>query len=179
MPRHARNTPGGYVYHVLSRAAARLTLFRKAADYDAFLRVLDEALERTPTRLLAYCLMPTHWHFVLWPEHDQRGKGDRPRSFYDNRVSAVAVLGQLVCGFSLRCRCGQEYCPLRGRSARALEDGLVYHVLNRGNGRRAFLHKPGDYEAFLRVRVEAKQRVPLRVLASCLMPTHWHMVLGP
>ena len=45
MPRSARQTPGGYVYHALNRATARLKLFRKAADYGAFLRVLDEALE--------------------------------------------------------------------------------------------------------------------------------------
>ncbi len=47
-----------------------MTLFHKPADYDAFLRVLDEALQLYPTRMLAYCVMPTHWHFVLWPEQD-------------------------------------------------------------------------------------------------------------
>ena len=68
MPRSARQTPAGYVYHALNRANARLRLFRKAADYAAFLRVFDEALERHPLRVLGYCLMPTHWHVVLWPE---------------------------------------------------------------------------------------------------------------
>ena len=52
MPRRARQTPGGYAYHALNRATARLKLFRKAADYAAFLRVLDEALEQhSPARL--------------------------------------------------------------------------------------------------------------------------------
>jgi hypothetical protein len=37
-----RQTPAGYVYHALNRATARLKLFRKAADYAAFLRVFDE-----------------------------------------------------------------------------------------------------------------------------------------
>jgi putative transposase len=59
------------VYHALNRATARLKLFRKAADYAAFLRVLDEALARQPVRLVGYCLMPTHWHFVLWPSADR------------------------------------------------------------------------------------------------------------
>src|SRR5207248_1770643 len=68
MPRTARQTPGGYVYHALNRGTARLTLFRKPADSDAFLRVLDAALEKHPLRILGYCLMPTHWHFVVWPE---------------------------------------------------------------------------------------------------------------
>ena len=30
-------------------------------------RVLEEALERTRTRLLAYCIMPNHWHLIVWP----------------------------------------------------------------------------------------------------------------
>lgn len=70
MPRHARIAPGGLVYHVLNRAVARLPLFQKAGDYQAFERVLHEAQERYPTRILAYCVMPNHWHFVLWPRED-------------------------------------------------------------------------------------------------------------
>jgi putative transposase len=70
MPRSARQTPGGHVYHALNRATARMKLFRKAADYTAFLRVLDEALTQHPMRVLGYCVMPTHWHIVLWPVSD-------------------------------------------------------------------------------------------------------------
>lgn len=70
MPRHARAAPGGYVYHALNRAVARLPLFQKNGDYEAFERVLEEALLRHPIRLLAYCVMPNHWHFVLWPKRD-------------------------------------------------------------------------------------------------------------
>ena len=71
MSRGARQAPGGNVYHVLNRAVARLPLFEKAADYAAFLRVLAEALEEHPIRVLSYSLMPNHWHFVLWPEGDR------------------------------------------------------------------------------------------------------------
>ena len=70
MPRTARQTPAGFVYHALNRAIRRLKLFRKAADYRAFLGVFDEALERHPIRVLGYCIMPTHWHVVLWPAAD-------------------------------------------------------------------------------------------------------------
>jgi putative transposase len=38
------------------------------ATNDAFERVLSEAFQEHPTRLLAYCLMPNHWHFVVWPQ---------------------------------------------------------------------------------------------------------------
>jgi len=70
MPRQARQAPGGLVYHVLNRAVARLPLFQKDGDYEAFERVLVEALEEHPTRLLSYSLMPNHWHLVLWPRKD-------------------------------------------------------------------------------------------------------------
>jgi putative transposase len=70
MPRTARVAPGGFVYHVLNRAVARLPLFQKSADFDAFERVLAETQQRFPTRILSYCLMPNHWHFVVWPRED-------------------------------------------------------------------------------------------------------------
>jgi len=70
MPRTARAAPGGYVYHVLNRSVARLPLFQKDGDYEAFVRVMIEAKAKHPIRLLSYCLMPNHWHLVLWPRHD-------------------------------------------------------------------------------------------------------------
>ena len=66
-----------------------------------------------------------------------------------------------------------------GRTLRIAEGGFVYHVLNRGNGRRAFLNKAGDFAAFERILGEAKQEVPLRILAYCLLPNHWHLLLWP
>ena len=70
MPRQARVTPGGLVYHVLNRTVAGLPLFRKEADYEAFERIMVEAHERHPLRILAWCLMRNHWHFVVWPREE-------------------------------------------------------------------------------------------------------------
>ena len=70
MGRPPRVATGGLVYHVLNRANARMRIFDKAEDYEAFERVLEEAVDRTKTRLLAYCVMPTHWHMVVWPRED-------------------------------------------------------------------------------------------------------------
>jgi len=70
MGRPRRAAEGGYVYHVLNRANARMKIFRNDGDYEAFERVLADAVERTQTRLLAYCVMPNHWHLVVWPKHD-------------------------------------------------------------------------------------------------------------
>ena len=70
MPRHARQCPAGLVYHVWNRAAGRLRLFKKDQDYLAFERVILEAHARNPLRLLDWCLMPNHWHFVVYPQAD-------------------------------------------------------------------------------------------------------------
>jgi putative transposase len=70
MPRTPRNALGGIVYHVLNRGNERMDIFEKAADYDAFLRVLAETYKSLPIRLHAYCLMSNHWHLVLQPHHD-------------------------------------------------------------------------------------------------------------
>ena len=70
MPRQARHAPGGLIYHVLNRAAGRIQLFDDDADYAAFQRVLVQTLEQIPLRVCGYCLMPNHWHLVLWPSKD-------------------------------------------------------------------------------------------------------------
>jgi putative transposase len=70
MPRRPRIAPGGLVYHCLNRAVARLALFEKNEDYAGFERVLEEAARQHPMRILAYCVMPNHWHLVLWPRRE-------------------------------------------------------------------------------------------------------------
>jgi REP-associated tyrosine transposase len=47
-----------------------MRLFLKDADYAAFERSLAQTLETRPMRIVAYALMPNHWHLVLWPKHD-------------------------------------------------------------------------------------------------------------
>src|SRR5262249_13855234 len=71
MGRALRSAPGGYAYHVLNRGNGRAAIFLKDGDYEAFERVLVKSLEHVPgMRLVAYCLMPNHWHLVLWPRGD-------------------------------------------------------------------------------------------------------------
>lgn len=70
MGRPLRPTSADVVYHVLNRANARRTLFEDDGDYAAFERVLAQACARVAMRLLAYCVMPNHWHLVVWPRRD-------------------------------------------------------------------------------------------------------------
>ena len=70
MARPRRTAPGGFVYHVLNRANGRRRIFEKDGYYFAFERILGQAQSRIPMRILAWCLMPNHWHLVLWPLND-------------------------------------------------------------------------------------------------------------
>ena len=65
------------------------------------------------------------------------------------------------------------------RIARVAPGGVVYHVLNRGNGRRMIFHKDADAAAFVELLAETKARVPMRVLGYCVMGNHWHAVVWP
>jgi putative transposase len=72
MPRRLRAASGGFAYHVLNRAVGRARMFGKNRDYEAFEEALVEAKRRLPMRVLAWCVLPNHWHLTLWP----RGDGD-------------------------------------------------------------------------------------------------------
>jgi putative transposase len=70
MGRPLRFAQAGFVHHVLNRSNARLPLLRKDGNFAAFERVLAEAGVAVPVPVLADCLMPNHWHLLLWPQHD-------------------------------------------------------------------------------------------------------------
>ena len=58
------------IFHAHNRGNARDRIFDDDADYAAFERVLAEVPSELPVRILAYCLMPNHWHLILWPLRD-------------------------------------------------------------------------------------------------------------
>jgi putative transposase len=61
---------GGLFYHVLNRATDNVSLFRKDGDYAAFERVMREGCKHISMRVVSYCLMPNHWHLLLWTRKD-------------------------------------------------------------------------------------------------------------
>ena len=70
MPRTARASKGGICYHAINRGNARSTVYHNASDYDSFIRLMTKACDRIPMRILSFCLMPNHFHLVLWPHED-------------------------------------------------------------------------------------------------------------
>ena len=58
MGRAKRADEAGAIYHMLNRANRRATIFHKDADYEAFERIIAEALKQVQLKLFSYCLMP-------------------------------------------------------------------------------------------------------------------------
>lgn len=71
MARHPRIDVGDCIYHILNRANNRATMFHSEGDYKDFEYLLSEIKERYGIRILAYTLMPNHWHLLLHPRNDK------------------------------------------------------------------------------------------------------------
>jgi putative transposase len=65
------------------------------------------------------------------------------------------------------------------RPPRIIPSGLVVHVINRGNDKRRLFLDRTDYQRFLDLLYDGCRKFPVLVIAFCLMPTHWHLVLVP
>jgi putative transposase len=70
MPRAARKALGGQVYHVLNRSVGKRHLVGKDADFEAFQRVMIEAHQWHPIRILSDCVLSNHWQFAVGPDTD-------------------------------------------------------------------------------------------------------------
>lgn len=65
------------------------------------------------------------------------------------------------------------------RVMRGLADNHIYHVSNRGNGRQSVFQNEDDYSLFVELLAGASQRHPVHILAYCLLPDHFHLLLQP
>ncbi len=65
------------------------------------------------------------------------------------------------------------------RGNRDIHENLIYHVLNRGNGKQKIFHKRYDYDVFIELMRQAKEEYPVKIYAYCLMPNHFHIVIMP
>ena len=55
----------------------------------------------------------------------------------------------------------------------------VYHVYDRGNDRRTIFRTPEEFDFFVEQIRNARAITGVRVLAFCLMPNHWHLLVQP
>ena len=97
-----------------------MTLFHSDGDYRALLRVVGETLRLAPMRICGFCLMPNHWHFLLWP----RGDHDLPN--FMQRLTNTHV--QRWQRFHRRVGDGHVYQG-RYKSFPVQDDGHYFQVL--------------------------------------------------
>lgn len=55
--------------------------------------------------------------------------------------------------------------------------GAFYHVISRGNERKAVFRKPADYELFLKTLKDACDYFNARIHSYCLIPNHLHLLI--
>lgn len=55
----------GQHYHIYNRGARQLTIFPDQASYLEVLKMIKEYCRKYHFALLAYCLMPNHYHFLV------------------------------------------------------------------------------------------------------------------
>jgi REP element-mobilizing transposase RayT len=65
VPRKLRVEYPGAIYHVMNRGDRREPIFKDNVDHRRFLETLAEACGKTDWQVLAYCLMPNHFHLVV------------------------------------------------------------------------------------------------------------------
>ena len=137
MPRNLRCVWPGNAYHVTQRGTNRQRVFFTAADRSAYLALLQDNQKDADLRVLAWCLMPNHVHFVMVPE----------------REDSLAVLLRRLHGRytqminARRCRSGHLWqnrfysCPLGGSH---LWHALAY--VERNPVRAALVGRPEEYK---------------------------------
>ncbi len=178
MARIPRAAVGDMVYHVINRSNGRLTIFKEENDYKAFERILEEAKEKYSMRILSYCIMPNHWHFIMYPKkgedlanfirwvtltHTQRwhvkNKTVGEGHLYQGRYKSFPI--QKDEYFLQACRY-VERNPLRAKLVKKAEDwrwsSLWINV--RGNNQQKKLlsnwplEKPKDYLSWINIPQE-------------------------
>lgn len=108
MPRHPRLVlPPFGAYHVTNRGVARQSISRDDDDRRLFVSLLRLATRRWRWQLLAWCLMPNHFHLVVTSELERLSRGmhlvgfryaqsfndrhERVGHLFQNRFSAYVI----------------------------------------------------------------------------------------
>jgi putative transposase len=70
MPYRGDEFAQGHYYHIYNRGAGGGLLFFNPGNYEYCLRLAKRYYQKYGTTMIAYCLMPNHYHFLLRQETD-------------------------------------------------------------------------------------------------------------
>lgn len=87
-PRHKTITwlPGHY-YHIYNRGARQLTIFREPANYHFVLGRIKKYSYQFNLTIIAYCLMPNHYHLLI-RQNAQHNAGLLPQRVFNSYTKA-------------------------------------------------------------------------------------------
>ena len=86
MPNKSRNIYAGNYYHIYNRAVEKRTIFYSESDYEYFISKAILYKEMTEVKILAYCILPNHFHFLL----------KEPKSTSKVEISAISKFISLL-----------------------------------------------------------------------------------
>ncbi len=78
-PRRPTFAPGSF-YHIYNRGVHRESIFREEENYLFVLRLMKQVSRAAHLTLIAYCLLPNHYHYLI------RQDGDEPAGLMPQRV---------------------------------------------------------------------------------------------
>jgi len=70
MPRRTIQFVKGGFYHVYNRGAARLSIMREERNYEYLLRLMKRVAGECDLAIIAYCLLPNHYHWLVRQDAD-------------------------------------------------------------------------------------------------------------
>ena len=71
MPRHSRIVIPNIPHHVTQRGNYRQNIFKSDSDYEKYSLWFNEYAAKYKLRVLAYCLMSNHVHFIVVPDKEE------------------------------------------------------------------------------------------------------------
>ena len=82
----------GCIYHIYNRGVNRMSIFANPGNYVYLLRKVKSLLAELPVTMLAYCLMPNHYHFVL--RQDEATTFPKAASFREGKDGGLSTFMQ-------------------------------------------------------------------------------------
>ena len=70
MPTRGLRFMAGHYYHIYNRGAGRQSIFLNHENYVYVLRLLKEVAAECKATVIAYCLLPNHYHWLLRQDGD-------------------------------------------------------------------------------------------------------------
>jgi putative transposase len=92
MPRGPRLDAPGVLQHVMVRGLERRAIFRDDRDRADFLERLASVNERTGLEILAWALLPNHFHLLV--------RSPRPRTAGTPQATLATAMRQLLTGYA-------------------------------------------------------------------------------